>query len=268
MKIFTLPNGKQFGTGLQLPSVRPMTMSAFADEVPVWTAEQIREVVTDTSWTSAREIFPAAQYQTDQGTSSACNGFAATKALTKARVLRGLPFEKLSGYSLYAQINGGRDQGSMLDDGMHAIMNTGCAPESMILRGALYMSQIPGTARNEFVNFRAEKCYRCDAELELATALAMRFMCVVATHVGDSWYRLNSDGVAGATRGVGNHAVQVDDVRWRNNQFQFDHDGSWGLSYGQQGRAWLTWSGHLSEPNKYHAFYCIPTTVDGKQAAA
>jgi len=49
-------------------------------------------------------------------------------------------------------------------------------------------------------------------------------------------------------------------VKIINGELCFDHANSWGLNYGDQGRAYLTWDKHLKQPNQYHYFYLITAT--------
>ena len=258
----TIVDGEMFFTGLQTPAVRPLRFEAYAESQPVLTVEQIRDAISDPERTRRREMFGGPNWIKNQGSRGSCNGYAAAKALERARVLRGLEHVPLSGEYVYAGINGGRDQGSMLDDGLDWIVKNGAAPESMVPHQEFLWNRIPQAAKNEAARFRAFECYRVDTEIELASGLALGFVGVVAVHAGNSYMRLDANGVRGASSGPGNHAVGVDDVRVLNGEFQFDEFGSWGLNNGQGGYAFLTWNRHLRTTIQYHAFYLIRATTD------
>ncbi len=67
------------------------------------------------------------QYVIGQCASSCCCGVAETAAY-----LRGIPYPKLSAGDLYARVNGGRDNGSTLEDNIAEITANGVAPASIV----------------------------------------------------------------------------------------------------------------------------------------
>jgi hypothetical protein len=104
-----------------------------------------------------------------------------------------------------------------------------------------------------------------ETELELAVACALGFDCIIAVHASNRWSNLDSNGISGESHGVGNHAVLVDDVVLSSSgEWLFDMANSWDVSWGQQGRSYQTWRRHLSQTIKYHQFFAIRSTVDGK----
>lgn len=202
----------------------------------------------------------------NQGSYGSCNGYAGAKALQRARVKRRLNFIKLSGEGLYAQINGNEDNGSQLVDGMVTIGKTGIPTEEVVPpRSKIYVSQFPSNWKEVASHYKAEEAYALMDEEDLITALVLGFDVVVAVHVGNNWTSMNADGVIPYSPGPGNHAVGVDDIRYKNNRFEFEHYGSWGTSIHANGRAFLTWEGHLKSTRQYHGFYAIRSTIDDKQ---
>lgn len=63
----------------------------------------------------------------DQDGAGQCNADAVTTAAECKRMQQGLPYIKLSAPDLYDRINGGRDQGSLLEDGMDESSKNGLA---------------------------------------------------------------------------------------------------------------------------------------------
>lgn len=201
----------------------------------------------------------------NQGNYGSCNGYAGAKALQRARVRRRLDFIKLSGEGLYAQINGNQDNGSMLVDGMKAIETTGVPTEDVIPpRSKIYTSQFPSNWKDVASHYKAEEPYALMDEWDLVSALVLGFDVVVAVHVGNNWTSMNNNQVIPYSPGPGNHAVGVDDIRYRADQFEFEHYGSWGTGIHAEGRAFLTWEAHLKQTRQYHGFYAIRSTIDDK----
>jgi hypothetical protein len=249
-------------TGLLVPEVRPLSFPAFAEAEPILSVAEITDILSDPERTKRREMWANGQWIKNQGSRGSCNGYAAAKALERARVIRGLEHVPLSGEFVYAGINGGRDQGSQLDDGMKWITENGVAPEALVPHQEFLWNRVSAAAKAEAPRFKAFECYRVDTEIELATGLAMGWVGVVAVHAGGGYMRLDSRGVRGTANGPGNHATGVDDVKIVDGQFLFDEWGSWGLNNGQNGYAYLTWRQHLAQTIKWHSFYLLRSTTD------
>jgi hypothetical protein len=269
-EILILPNGEEVGTGGDIPPARTMEIPLFADAVGVMTSPQISRIVNSPDRVRSRKRFPFSIFGKNQGRLGSCNGWACSQTIEKGRVRRGLSHIKLSGESVYAQINDGRDQGSILSDGFKALEKTGCAPQELVPMGTYLWNRVSQQAKDAMADFRGFELYAFSddpntAELELATALALEFECVVAVHATNNFMKLNGDGVAYYSAGPGNHSVNVDDVVMLGNTFAFDMPNSWGTSYGDNGRALLTWKDHLVHTYKYHQFFAVRSTVDGRQ---
>lgn len=268
-EILILPDGSEVGTGADVPIARTSLMPYFTDKVGLLSKDEIVRIIKSSGRSNSRQRYPVSTFNRNQGSFGSCNGWAGSKATEKTRVDRGLDYVGLSGESLYAQINFNRDQGSILEDGMEAIQKTGIAPLDLVPRGQIYMRQISQAAKDSMKDYRALECYAVSdsesAELELATGLAIGFQAVCAVHADNAFMKLDGDGIAYGGRGAGNHSVNVDDIYIHpSGYFMFDMDNSWGLTYGDQGRALLTWDRHLRHTNPYHVFYLVRSTVDGQ----
>lgn len=258
--IFELPDGTEVGTGLLMPSpVVKSSLPAYESAGPLYTKDQLAPV-------DRRGIF-GDDWIVNQGRFGSCNGWAGSSALERARVLAGHQRVKLSGEYLYSLINGGRDQGSMLDDGMNAVLKYGVAPLEFVPRGRIYRHQQTPESHNAAAKFRALECYTIESEIELASAIQAGFICVVAVHADNGFMRLDGSGVAGGGQGPGNHAVLVDSMKFASNgEIMFDMANSWGLTYGNSGRAFLTWVRHFRTTKQYHEFYAIRAVVENPDA--
>lgn len=259
-EIFRLYNGREVGTGCLIPSKRPETLQAFADVVPILTKDEIGKILQNSKRKMGRNRF-GPEFIGYQGNIGSCNGYAGAKALERVRVLHGHKWVKLSGEGLYAQINGGVDMGSGLDEGMHCLLDNGVPPEELVPFFEYRKRKISDEAWKAASRFKALEAYRVDTEEELATGLALNYIGVVAVHAGGQFQKLDGDGVVYQTFGLPNHAVGTDDVRIFDNEYQFDMFNSWSTDYGDNGRGWLTWKKHLSQSSKMAAFYLIRSVV-------
>lgn len=262
---FDIVNGEYY-TGLKVPPERPKLYASYRSSQPILSKDQIRQVIESPDRTPARERFPAKQWIKQQGRRGSCAGYAGAWALARARVSVGLPFVPLSGEFLYAATNDGVDAGSQLEDGMVAMQTKGVCREQLVPHETFRWSIITQAAKDDAANHKGFECYSVDDESELASGLAFGFFGVVAVQAGGRYQQINERGLRNASRGVGNHAVGVQDVRIASDGvFEFDEFGSWGLGNGQNGYAWLRWSMHLATTSKHHAFYLIRAAGDGQQ---
>lgn len=184
-----------------------------------------------------------------------CAGYAAASALERARHRAGHDYVELSGDGIYAAVNGGQDRGSMLDDNMQWLSRNGIPPASMVKRHEYRKSRISRDAYVEGERFRGFEAYFLETEIELASALANDFFVAIAVHAGNGGR--GPDGMIDWQNGPGNHCVVCDDLQHENGRFEFEFANSWGLRWGNRGRAYVTWRGHLSNPIRYHKFYAI-----------
>ena len=198
-----------------------------------------------------------------------CNGFAGAKALQRARVRRGLPRVNLSGAYLYSLVNGGQDNGSMLDAGMAAIQSRGVATEETVGWDAIYPSRYDrAKADGEAAKHKGFECYAVRTRQALFSALALGFDCVVAVHADDGYMQLDGEGIAGGGQGPGNHAVGCDGLGWssRYGVPLADQYGSWDVTAHDRGRLFLSWNRHFAPTTNYHVFYAIRSTTDGGES--
>jgi len=259
-------DGRYF-TGCLVPDKKPQRLAAYEDLQPMLSKSEIIELVRNENRTPARKRFSAEQWIRNQGGRGSCNGYAGAWALARARVMAGLPFEALSGEYLYSMINGGRDSGSMLDDGMKAIQERGVARESLVKHESYLWNQMSEEARKDAPRFMAFECYRVETEMGLASGLTLGFVGVVAVHASNAWSSL-SNGVSRPSNGPGNHAVCCQDVQANGDTLLFDIANSWGRNWGDSGHTMNTWKDHFVQTVKNHDFYLIRGVTDDPQNPA
>lgn len=232
-----------------------------------WTRQEIEGFIKAKPYGKRRNIFTP-DWMQDQKSWGSCNACATAYAERKAQYLRGrIDTPMLDWEFCYAQINGGRDNGSLLKDGMAAAQSIGMPildPSANGKgRGRIYKRDYTAADYADAKANRTTKAVAVNDELTLATAVLSGFPAVVAVHVGSRFDNIDAKGFAGADGGAGNHAVHVDDVEIIDGVLAFDHQGSWGTSMHADGRAYLSWGRHFAQTIKYHVFWVLLSTNDG-----
>lgn len=259
---------RQLGTLLgDSPEQITTKFDLYEDSHPVLTWNEIEDIAKS-GIMDGRKRFSEDDWVKDQRSHGSCNGYAGAMAQSKARVLRGSKRVDLSGAYLYSLINGNRDNGSQLYDGMQALMQRGCCPDTMLGWDDIYRNRYD-TAKcdQEAVKYKAFETYVIgDRDIDQArliwySGLASGFVGVCAVHVASRFMRVDQYGIAGIDKGPGNHAVHAAGISWRNGKLVEDGFNSWNLSYGERGRMGMTWDHHTGT-FAYHAHYLIKTTID------
>lgn len=237
----------------------------FEDALPLLSDDEIKEYITSgRKPKSGRHVF-GTDWIADQKQFGSCAGWASAKALERARFRKGLERVKLSGSSVYAQVNGGRDNGSVPEHAMKAMQERGVVPEGPSAVNEIYMRHYSETDWKIASRYRAAECYTTRDRQALLTGVALGFDAVVAVMAGSRFMRLNGDGIAGSDAGRGNHAVLIDDVDIVADELVFDMANSWNVTYGENGRAYLTWDRHFRGTVGTFAFYLVRTATDDPQ---
>lgn len=230
-------------------------------ERPLWTDAEIKSVISDPNRRNMVDLFPFDRYGTNQRNKSSCNGFAAASAITRVRKLRGIDDGWVgSGAYIYAKINRGRDAGSVLEDGLNAIQTHGVCSQDLVPWDQIYTHQQPPNANAEAAKHTGLQAYRAETKQGWMSGLAAGYVGIAAVMVGPK-FDVIKNGVAGVQDGMGNHAVLIEDVVWRNGEFQFVMCNSWGAGYADKGRVYLTWQ-HFAQPFGSHVFYLLPSSSE------
>jgi len=238
------------------------SMPVYEDSFTVFDDATIKRLITDPNRRVSRDLF-GIEWLLNQLQYGSCNGHAEAGAYQRARYLRGFDDKTLfSGAFPYSLMNGGRDNGSALEDGMKVSQEVGNVPLSMVSAEMIYPKLQPPGCREVAMNHKAFKAYAAVTMQGFRSGCAAGFMGIVAVHVGNTFSRLNSMGIAGVDNGAGNHAVCVDDMRLINGTEVFDDPNSWGPTFGQNGRCYLT-KDHFAQTFRNHMFYLIPSTQEG-----
>lgn len=257
------PEENRIKLGLLAPTEpEPRLFARVKNTMEMLSKEQIREVVTASGRVPSREIW-GPEFIKDQDGIGACQGYASAACIEKVRMLGGQKHVELSGDYAYALVNGGRDQGSQLRDGLSAAMNNGYAPANTpgLRRHEYRFSKMPDAAKTAAMRFRGFQGFVAETEQEFATGLAYGFVGVVAVHVAGAYSSLDSHGISRGGNGMGNHAVCVDDIVWdaQIGEFKYDSPNSWKTSWGDSGRCYYTFERHFRKTITVHRFYLFPS---------
>lgn len=176
----------------------------------------------------------------DQDGVGACNAFAAVTALEGGRAQAGLPYVKLSPGYLYGNINGGTDQGSMLEDGMAWLIEHGTCASSVV--GDLEWRkgrQRPQAARDQEKYFRVVEAYICPSFDAIASALQQGFFIVEGLMWYDDFAPDRDGWITSGRRGGGGHALCGYGTAQRNGNWGVRTRNSWSTQWGVNGNCVL-----------------------------
>ena len=169
--------------------------------------------------------------QKDQNGVGQCNPTAAATALEACRMQQGLPHVELSPADLYSRINGGVDEGSLLEDALSEMLARGVGTAStcgILWKQGYFKGQAGAAERNRFRFLEASLC----------PTFAHCFSAVLGGHFlvsGVPWfdnYAPDADGWLPPGRGnAGGHAIAGFKPASRGGQFGIWHRQSWGSSW-------------------------------------
>ena len=204
----------------------------------------------------------------DQDGRGQCNASATCTALEASREIAGLSYVYLSAGDLYSQINGGWDQGSTLEDGLAAAVNSGVATAATV--PYVWDGRRHGDAKvlAERKNYRAVEVYLCPTFDHMASALQMGFVVVEGMVWYDS-FKPDADGWL-PTRGrggSGGHALCGYGLATRNGVWGIKTRNSWGVTWGNGGNCVIPESLFDGQISGYWAIRSVTRTPEPWPAA-
>lgn len=236
--------------------------SAFEDNFDVWDDKTIAEVIATRK--SRQEYLKSIGFwdifttKANQFNSNGCNGWLTANAYTLARVLGGnKEFVVFSGAYNYSLMNGGVDQGSVLEDGYRTASQHGFVPVEQCPWNMIYRAE---TRRFDVVAAlnRAADPYPARTLQGFKTGLARGAIGGAAIEVGNRLERPGANGIAGIDRGPGNHAVATIDIQQLpDGRFKFPTYLDWGASHGHEGVIDLI-EDHYADTFGNHMFWLMP----------
>jgi hypothetical protein len=235
--VFTADDGYVYKLGNRLPELGKLKA-----EWPLYGSVPSAPLIPRGDWPkyAAKAFTPNPHLPSvhDQNGYGMCNASATCAAMEYCRAVQGLKFVKLSAGHLYGRINGGRDQGSLLEDGLEAAMKVGVATV-----GACpylqWRSRPPGSDE-QARHFRVLESFLCPTFDHVFSAVCMGFGMITGIRWYDNFTPNEQGWLPRAGRGRwGGHAIfghtpVVDESD--PGHFGVEHTNSWTERYGKQGR--------------------------------
>jgi len=259
-------------TGMQTPEAFPLSFTPYPEK-KIRSVEEINEIIDYPGRIPARSRW-GKETILNQGQRSSCNAYMAAAIWMRSNFLATGVWVDVSPEFLYMHINGGRDQGSMLDDGMVFMTDNGMCKKDLVPYQAYRKSELSMEAlrfaTQDALNQRAGECYRMPTDsvekcwASLVSCLAGRGQVGLAVHVGNNYMR--SGTMAGVDRGNGNHAIAGDDLVKLNNNprsyedFAIDSPQSWGTGFADGGRTLITIKS-IEQTYRVHALYGVRSVL-------
>lgn len=252
-------------TGMQTPDSIPLSFQAYP-EATIRSIEDIHEIIKDKDRPFARDRWGQDKL-INQGRRSSCNAYMAAGMLMRQMWYDTGEWVELQPEHLYMHINGGQDNGSMLDRGMVRMCDNGIAKKGLVPYQSYRTRDVSMEelryADQDGMNQRGMECYKMPSRAEqcwhaMLSCLVGMGTVGIAVHVGNGYMR--SGAMAGFDRGPGNHAVLGDDVvalteRPRSAaDFAIHSPQSWGTRFADGGFTKLTIK-HIEQTCSVHALY-------------
>ena len=260
-------NGIVRKTGMKMPETRPLGHAAYP-ETELLSIEDCYEILRNPDRVEARFI-EALKRNLNQGPLSSCNLYAAAKMMINNGYFAGLGLYSYAPEFNYHLIAHGRDEGSLLPDGMNSLMSTGMPQRAKYPYGICTQRPSPEAMMSASCNKLLEVNQMPNRSVELhwqamVSSACRRQAMVTAVHVARKWMDVDRLGIVGFDDGPGNHAIAITDAALHPKlnggmprswgEFLLWHDGSWDEGYGLEGGGYITIE-HSIEPMQWHATY-------------
>lgn len=196
----------------------------------------------------------------------ACNAYAAVAAYQACRAQAGLPHIEFNEDWLYGRINGGRDQGSYLEDALEFMTSKGVKPRLPTDRRWDWRSN-PPDALTQAQEYQIVEAYECPNFDALASAVQQGFFLDVGIQWYDNYDRVDAEGWLPTNRlgRPGGHAIVGYGLAKREVdgrvQWGIMCQNSWGAGWGKAGRMILPES---SFSNRVGGFWAVRSVTQTK----
>lgn len=263
-------NGQKVFTGMKTPETMPLSFQSFP-KPKMRSLDDIAEIVKESKTIPIEQAWGDKVNWFNQGRRSSCNAYMIAWILAIVIWRQTGKFVRFSPEWVYSKINGGKDGGSMLDDGMIETFEGGM-PEfdeafyEVFKMNNFSMEQQRWATENSTNHCFAE-CYKAPNEsfeemvIALLSCLADGGAIGTALHVGSNYMKSGKD--AGFDEGLGNHAVAGGEVVLLTDRpksiedFRVKAPQTWGSRFANKGFTNVNPSKHYYKPGSVHAFYCV-----------
>lgn len=166
----------------------------------------------------------------NQSTHSSCTGNGSVVGFSYAWLLSGQTYHDFSATYIYAQINGGRDQGAMVSDALTALKTYGTCFMSEVGEDIVLRNQIPATANETAKRFKVFEAYKINNFEELGSAIQRGLVVVSGFAVGNNFSQISSEGVAPLPNSVagGHCTAQIGMKKSSSGDWIIESQNSWG----------------------------------------
>lgn len=266
---FSLPDGTAVRTGNITPDTIPVSFEQFPEK-QLRPLNEIVDLINNPGRLSARVKFAKNVDEMNQGRLGSCNAYMVGWMLSTLIYNATGKWIRLSPEWCYMHINGGRDEGSLLDKGMIFATDYGMSAYNPKLYEQFRTSQLDMEtarfAKDSAIDHRFHECYQAPRSNvtqcwhSLVSCIAGGGVCGLAVHVGPNY--LKSKQIAGFDRGEGNHAVAGTELVLLKKQpasvadIGITSPQTWGSRFADSGFTTLTIN-HIAETMKYHPLYCV-----------
>ncbi len=199
----------------------------------------------------------------DQGQIGSCTAHGLASAMMKARDLANYAYIPLGPTSLYAQINGGRDQGSNPSDGITALQQNGICTLADVPDTFIRWESISSQAKDTAKRFRvvAEGVYTLSNFAEIVTADYLGWGVCLTINVGNN-FNPGTNGIVGYAPGMANHCVSGGEgFQLIGGQPAYRFRNSWTTRWGVNGCGWFT-ARYIDQQPQMEAFAIKWTLAD------
>jgi len=180
------------------------SMPTFSD----YLAEAGLPLYSESEWTEGGDIDDfGPEFVLDQQQTSGCVGFSDAAAEMKARAMRGMEFEILSGAFAYSLVNGGYDGGAQILDACRASQSHGYARKSDFDLPHIYWYQVPESVKQDAQTRTSSLRYPINSLEEFFTALMLGYPVQHGVCASGRFNYIDENGVAGYGGNQANHSV-------------------------------------------------------------
>jgi hypothetical protein len=236
-------------------------------KIPRWADE--KGIIPRDQWKDVdrRAVFGDPDWIYDQDGHGSCVGNGSTGALRRVRYLAGMKDQKLSPGCTYAQINGGRDGGAVIGDSLTALTKTGTCLYTTVGQDPIYLNRLPKGWKDEASRFKIDQAYLAPSFEELVSGIQLGYIAVYGMQVGGNFSSYDGAGVAGVSRGAGNHCMHADGCKkLQDGRWVLDNVNSWGPNWGpwKNGRCYLI-DKHINGADNSDAYLIKGASEDPKE---
>jgi len=199
-------------------------------------ASDVFQLIPRSQWVNIdrRPIYGVPQFVLDQQQHGSCVGFSAAGAEMISRDLRGLTYARLSGSYVYSWINGGQDNGANIVDSLNALQTHGTCLDATCPVNSIYRQQSKA-GDVEAARFKIAFGVAITSANQgncfdwIGSIIQMGSLVQFAVEVGNNYENFDANGVAGFSRGSGNHSVYADGMIQINGVWYLTKKNSWNM---------------------------------------